>query len=320
MSKLALIGLGWVVLGMNAQAASFDCGKAQTKVEHLICDNSELSKLDEDLSTAYKAALKYQERADFIKRYQGKWLIQRNQCSTLECVKRLYEKQLLVLPSPISGSAVFSTSNKFEGNAASSEGAVSKPGFGLIRGRGVKVCDAYEKNLNSFINPINKYNQINPKFNELSQPDNSYLDAPPDSNIYPEMLELVWERDLNPADIISHTFWRGTREEYRKAEDQFFYGQESKAFSPVVMKVDIDNDGVPMNVILATFCGSCRHLIFVAQDNMLGLDYEKTRLLIKHPTVAERGMTRCCCRKMASYPGANTEIPTCMCISPKRRW
>jgi hypothetical protein len=37
--------LGCLVLASAAQAASFDCGKAQTKVEHLICDNPELSKL-----------------------------------------------------------------------------------------------------------------------------------------------------------------------------------------------------------------------------------------------------------------------------------
>ncbi len=42
---------------MQAQAASFDCGKAKTRVEKLICANAELSKLDEQLSREYKAAL-----------------------------------------------------------------------------------------------------------------------------------------------------------------------------------------------------------------------------------------------------------------------
>ncbi len=44
-------GMGLVlclVIG-QLQAASFDCGKAGTKVEKLICADAELSKLDEKL-------------------------------------------------------------------------------------------------------------------------------------------------------------------------------------------------------------------------------------------------------------------------------
>ena len=49
---MLLGGLGLVV---SAQGASFDCGKAGTKVEHIICDNPEISKLDDELSQSYKA-------------------------------------------------------------------------------------------------------------------------------------------------------------------------------------------------------------------------------------------------------------------------
>jgi hypothetical protein len=31
MNKLALMVLGWIVLGVTAQGASFDCGKAQSR-------------------------------------------------------------------------------------------------------------------------------------------------------------------------------------------------------------------------------------------------------------------------------------------------
>src|SRR5215472_14292419 len=41
----------------TSQAASFDCAKAQTKVEKLICSNPTLSKADDALAAAYKKAM-----------------------------------------------------------------------------------------------------------------------------------------------------------------------------------------------------------------------------------------------------------------------
>lgn len=48
-TKCMLCLLGLLVLALPAQAASFDCAKAGTKVEKLICGDVELSKLDEEL-------------------------------------------------------------------------------------------------------------------------------------------------------------------------------------------------------------------------------------------------------------------------------
>lgn len=39
---------------IEAQAASFDCDKAATKIEKMICSDKELGSLDEDLLKAYK--------------------------------------------------------------------------------------------------------------------------------------------------------------------------------------------------------------------------------------------------------------------------
>jgi uncharacterized protein YecT (DUF1311 family) len=79
-----------LLLALSAQAASFDCGQAQMKVEHLICDNAELSKLDDDLSVAYKAALKYKEQADSIKLDQKQWIKKRNRCADISCLRKHY--------------------------------------------------------------------------------------------------------------------------------------------------------------------------------------------------------------------------------------
>lgn len=95
----------WLALGMmcallitqSTEAASFDCGKAQTKVEHLICDNAEISKLDEELSVAYKAALKNTSKVEAIKQAQKQWMKERNGCADAACVKRAYETRLASL-------------------------------------------------------------------------------------------------------------------------------------------------------------------------------------------------------------------------------
>lgn len=88
------VWVGGTLLGclvaLFAQGASFDCGEAQTKVEHLICDNAEISKLDDELSVAYKAALKDEKQVDSIKQAQLLWMKKRNHCADISCLHNLY--------------------------------------------------------------------------------------------------------------------------------------------------------------------------------------------------------------------------------------
>lgn len=86
--------MGCISLALSAQAASFDCTKASTKVERIICDNPEISKLDEELNTAYKATLQDVKQVDSIKQAQKQWMKERNSCSDAACVKRAYEARL----------------------------------------------------------------------------------------------------------------------------------------------------------------------------------------------------------------------------------
>ncbi|MDD2701721.1 MAG: hypothetical protein PHH36_10835 [Sideroxydans sp.] len=86
--------LGGVLLSVPAQAASFECAKAGTKVEHIICDNPEISKLDDELAYAYKTALQDQSKLIGLKQEQKQWLNKRDGCQDKECVKRAYETRL----------------------------------------------------------------------------------------------------------------------------------------------------------------------------------------------------------------------------------
>ena len=79
----------------TVQAASFDCSKAKTRVEKLICLDDELSKLDETLNEAYIQAL---NRADIKQQTiesQRQWLKNaRNVCQNAECIKNAYETRI----------------------------------------------------------------------------------------------------------------------------------------------------------------------------------------------------------------------------------
>lgn len=61
-----------------------------------ICDNPEISKLDDDLAASYKAALQGQRQVEAIKQAQRQWIRERNGCADIGCVRRAYEKQLSV--------------------------------------------------------------------------------------------------------------------------------------------------------------------------------------------------------------------------------
>jgi uncharacterized protein len=95
--KCILCLFGSMAMSLTVQAASFDCAKAQSKVEHLICDNPDISKLDEALSAAYKTAIRDKTKAETIKQAQKGWVLMRNNCADAECVKWTYQTRISVL-------------------------------------------------------------------------------------------------------------------------------------------------------------------------------------------------------------------------------
>jgi uncharacterized protein len=80
-----------------ANAASFDCKLAHGKVEPMICADSGISKLDEQLDAAYAQVRKASgdERAE--KTMQLAWLRTRNTCTELACLQRAYRSRLAEL-------------------------------------------------------------------------------------------------------------------------------------------------------------------------------------------------------------------------------
>jgi uncharacterized protein YecT (DUF1311 family) len=85
----------------SVQAPSFDCFKAKSKLEKLICSDSELSQLDAAMARKYQAVLQNMAQSAEIRRTQKLWIIERNQCAVAACVKRVYETRLEELTSNI---------------------------------------------------------------------------------------------------------------------------------------------------------------------------------------------------------------------------
>jgi uncharacterized protein len=85
-----------LLLPTASQSASFDCGKASSRVERLICTNKEISALDDSLSELYSAEVERKEIVD-LRASQKKWLANRNACVDVLCVTSHYERRIAEL-------------------------------------------------------------------------------------------------------------------------------------------------------------------------------------------------------------------------------
>jgi uncharacterized protein len=78
-------------------AAGFDCRLAQVGVEKMICADAALSKLDDDVSSAYANALMQanSERGQIgIRMSQRQWLSGRDRCASRACIENAYSTRI----------------------------------------------------------------------------------------------------------------------------------------------------------------------------------------------------------------------------------
>jgi uncharacterized protein len=117
---------GMLFLLTSAYAASFDCGKAASEVEKLICGNEELSRLDESLNKTYLEALKRPDIRKQMIESQRQWLKnERNACKDAECLKKAYQTRIKELGLSSYGIAIESPP-KTTGSPPESAPEVSK--------------------------------------------------------------------------------------------------------------------------------------------------------------------------------------------------
>ncbi|WP_333878029.1 lysozyme inhibitor LprI family protein [Methylobacter sp.] len=108
MKQFVWIILGALSLGTIAQAASFDCGKASSKIEKLICSSPKLSALEDDFDKTYKAVQSNSSREEVQRLItdQRQWLKgARNACGDEACLTQAYSSRIEEI-KPASGNVV----------------------------------------------------------------------------------------------------------------------------------------------------------------------------------------------------------------------
>lgn len=75
-----------------AHAASFDCAKASTGMERLVCGDAALGSRDEILARLYSGALKVGKR-EAVEARQRAWLGKAQACATAACLAEAYDER-----------------------------------------------------------------------------------------------------------------------------------------------------------------------------------------------------------------------------------
>ncbi len=86
-------------LAAESSAASFDCGKANSRIDKIICSDENLSRLDDTLATEYKKTLSLTAHPDKAKLEQRAWVKSRNACADRACVEQAYRARIEALRS-----------------------------------------------------------------------------------------------------------------------------------------------------------------------------------------------------------------------------
>jgi len=90
----AVLAVGW---SGQARAQSFECEKARSRVEHLICATPALRTLDEQMFEAFNAAMDIAADQPKVQREQRAWLKGRDACANVACVAAAYQARAAVL-------------------------------------------------------------------------------------------------------------------------------------------------------------------------------------------------------------------------------
>jgi len=107
-----LLGIALLALSMFSplRAASFDCTKAQSSTERMICGDPQLSKMDEDLGALYvRAKALAPDPVAFKKQTNLEWRYREKNCTDQQCLIDWYQRRTAQLAAVISASQANST-------------------------------------------------------------------------------------------------------------------------------------------------------------------------------------------------------------------
>jgi hypothetical protein len=143
-----------------------------------------------------------------------------------------------------------------------------------IRGRGIEICDAYEKELNRrFGSPVQEMCRHNADFasKDFAYPPQSgrfevtiddLNDQTERARLSARIFDFIWQHDANPPNYFPLTDlaqWRGTKAQFEKAHTSFDAFRETYEANgngggfPTVV-VDLNNDGKPETILYLPKC------------------------------------------------------------------
>ena len=140
MPNFKIVLLSLALAAPLASAASFNCAKAASAVEKMVCATPELSRLDDYLNGSYQRAVDRMGDRLALREWQRSWLKSGalNDCKTTECVKLAYGTRVKLLDdavkSPWNGHWVRQYKGKADRNT--SEMVLIASGEGSVTGEG----------------------------------------------------------------------------------------------------------------------------------------------------------------------------------------
>jgi Uncharacterized protein conserved in bacteria, putative lipoprotein len=95
---ILIMAMSLALWPQKGHTAGFDCAKASTAVEKMICADAELSKLDDEMNEAFQNHISNNEKyRDKERTEQQNWLHGRNECLDTSCLIQAYQNRLKVL-------------------------------------------------------------------------------------------------------------------------------------------------------------------------------------------------------------------------------
>ena len=167
-------------------------------------------------------------------------------------------------------------------------------GYELVKGKGVEVCEAYEKSLNSFQPKVpmvcgrSVSTQLGFDKPKWEQPEEINL-----FGAFQDFGEFLWERDVNQGAYFERGQWKGTPAQLLEAQKRYQDNRDRIWVDrpPLLADFDIDNDGTTEHVYFEHPClGVHGDLFAVLTPDYEAVDRKKTELVMPHPPFKKLGL------------------------------
>jgi uncharacterized protein YecT (DUF1311 family) len=210
-------------------AASFDCDKARTEIEKMICADADLSKLDDVMARAYISAKV--KAGDELRAQQRQWLKDRDLNCVMDtvCLGDSYRERIQQLTLIASGVYL--------------QGLET----GLVLGRGIKVCEEYEKIVRDMESSLMCARKIPAKHESLGFTQPVWREIDPID--YMELVVAMNDRMTLAWNSANPKYHQTPGQRVEASGDSLTLNYRNNHYKWYLSEADVDNDGVPETLV-----------------------------------------------------------------------